>query len=161
MAQLMAPLSPLEREEPNGVADDVFGREARRRMVAAAQSLLDPELQKRARKLVFPHLHHACIRGDVELVEALLDAGIEPDLYPCATQEDNEPPLVWIAQARLARRARPDQLLAVAALLLSRGAGVDKGTTPALHYSMEGRDIEMIELLLASGADSSLAKIEG
>jgi len=90
----------------------------------------------------------------------LLDEGLAPDIYPCATEEDNEPPLVWVAQARLARRASPDQLLAVAALLLARGAGVDEGTVPPLQYALDGMDIEMIELLLGSGADSSQVKKE-
>lgn len=158
LAQLTARLSVPEGTHPSRVPDDEPWKEAHRRMTAATQGILDPELQARARKLVFPHLHHACIRGDVDLVRALLDQALEPDMYPCATEEDNEPPLVWVAQARLARRTRPDQLLAVAALLLSRGAGVDKGTVPPLHYALEGRDIEMIELLLGSGADSSLVR---
>lgn len=158
LAQLTARLSVPEGTHPSRVPDDEPWKEAHLRMTAATQGILDPELQARARKLVFPHLHHACIRGDVDLVRALLDQALEPDMYPCATEEDNEPPLVWVAQARLARRTRPDQLLAVAALLLSRGAGVDKGTVPPLHYALEGRDIEMIELLLGSGADSSLVR---
>ena len=126
-------------------------KEAAEAMAAAVERIEDPELRERARDLAFPELHHAAIQGDVELVEALLNAGLGPDMYPCTEDSDDEPPLVWVAQHRQPELDDPS-LLAVALLLLDRGACVDEGTMPPLHYAAEIEDEEMMALLLGAGA---------
>lgn len=115
------------------------------------ERIQDPGLLARARDLGFPELHHAAVRGDVEVLEALLNAGLAPDMYPCTEDGDDEPPLVWLAQHREGR-FDDTSLLAVAMLLLDRGAAVDEGTLPALHYAAELEDEEMMTLLLGAGA---------
>lgn len=81
-------------------------------------------LLARACDLSFHEFHHAAIRADVEVVEALLEAGLAPDMYPFTEDGDDEPPLAWLAQHREGR-LEDTSLLAVAMLLLDRGAGAD------------------------------------
>lgn len=143
---------------PSAEVDPAYGpvnapwKDAATEMAAAVECIQDPDLVIRARDLGFPELHHAAIRGDVEVVEALLDAGLAPDMYPCTEDGDDEPPLVWVAQHREGRLA-DTSLLAVAMMLLDRGAAVDEGTLPALHYAAELEDEEMMTLLMGAGAD--------
>jgi RNA polymerase sigma factor (sigma-70 family) len=88
-------------------------------------------------------------RDEQELVKLLLEAGAAPDgRCGCATEE---PPL-WTA-AVFGR-------VAAARLLLARGAAPDataaSGTTP-LHVAAMRGHAELVEVLLAAGADASLA----
>lgn len=82
--------------------DDLYsGSEAFRtrfnEMLDAVKAL--PEgLQERGRSLMYPQLHNACVMGDVELVRALLATGLGPDAYTYTDDEDDQPPLVWLAR---------------------------------------------------------------
>ncbi|QWF18147.1 ankyrin repeat domain-containing protein [Lysobacter capsici] len=147
--RLKVPL-PIPGIDPNYGPAPTPWKEAAEVMAAAVERIEDPELRERARDLAFPELHYAAIRGDVEVVEALLNAGLAPDMYPCTEDGDDEPPLAWLAQHREGR-VDDTSLLAVAMLLLDRGAAIDEGTLPPLHYAAELEDEEMMALLL--GAD--------
>ncbi len=98
-----------------------------RKIFDAMQTAIDglpPSLSERGKDLEFPQLHSACLAVDVELVQALLDAGIAPDTYPCTEDEDDEPPLVWLARDEWLSSA---DKVKMAILLLDRGAGVNEG----------------------------------
>jgi len=119
------------------VFDDMFN---------AVQSL-SPDLEARARELAFPQLHHACLEADLEVVGALLDAGIAPDTYPCTEDEDDEPPLVWVARDEA---LSIEQKVQLATLLLERGASIDEGG--ALEHARESADEEFSAFLIRRGA---------
>ncbi len=82
--------------------DDLYsGNEAFRErfdeMLDAVKAL--PEgLQERGRSLMYPQLHNACVMGDVELVRALLATGLSSDAYTYTDDEEDQPPLVWLAR---------------------------------------------------------------
>ncbi len=103
---------------------------------------LPDSLISRGRALAFPQLHTACVEGDVELVEALLKGGISPDSYPCTEDEDDEPPLVWLAN-------KPEMDLSlklkVASLLLQYGADPEEGN--AMQVAEENDDEEFLEFI--------------
>lgn len=90
----------------------------------AAVEALPAELIDRGRLLDYPQLHMACVGGDLELVKALLDAGIGVDSYTYTDDEDDFTPLVWLAQDE---DMDPEVKLSVAKLLLKRGADADEG----------------------------------
>lgn len=106
-------------------------------------------LSERGKDLEFPHLHSACLAVDVELVQALLDAGIAPDTYPCTDDEDDEPPLVWLARDEF---LAVDDKIAVAKVLLERGADIDEGG--ALEHAKEAEDYAFAAFLEVRGASS-------
>lgn len=87
-------------------------------------------------------LHKATAAGDANALAALLDSGGDPN----AKGRDGET-LLMIAAA--------NGHLAVAELLLSRGAEVDRGddyeNTPLMRAAARGR-LEMVRLLLRHGA---------
>jgi hypothetical protein len=112
---------------------------------------LPPKLQKVAARLEPPVLHSASVAGEVDLVVALLDVGLAPDMYPCTDDYDDEPPLTWIARYR---DKTSESALIVAKLLIERGAGVDEGLP--LWAAAEVEDLPMMQLLLAAGADPAL-----
>jgi len=82
--------------------DDLYGgseafRERFDEMLDAVKAL--PEsFQERGRSLMYPQLHNACVMGDVELVKALLATGLDPDAYTYTEDDEDQPPLVWLAR---------------------------------------------------------------
>ncbi len=116
-----------------------------------AVAKLSPELREIAARLEAPILHSACVAGELDLVSAFLDLGLAPDMYPCSDDEDDEPPLTWIARYR---DIESTSALTVAELLVARGAGLDEGIP--LSAATEAEDLSMIRLLLAAGADPEL-----
>jgi hypothetical protein len=113
----------------------------------AAVERLPPDLIERGRALGFPQLHRACVEGDLPLVTALLEAGAVADTYPCTQNDDDLPPLVWLAE-------EPDLTstikIQVAAVLLLAGADVDEGE--ALQIAEENGDDDFAAFLRQSGA---------
>ncbi|OEZ02516.1 hypothetical protein BIY45_01070 [Stenotrophomonas sp. BIIR7] len=108
---------------------------------------LPDDLAARAKDFGFPHLHRACVNGDLELVKALLAAGIGPDLYPCTEDEDDETPLVWLAQSE---DMTIELKIQVSELLLAHGASVDEGDP--VEHALEVGDDAFAEFLKANGA---------
>ena len=121
--------------------------------------------------LAFAPLHEAAGRGSLRMVEALLDAGFDPntgtDLFFYDSPRGESPLLVENDGARIgsAKPFKPLHLAAryesadVAALLIERGAEVDAeddGWTP-LHYALLGGvrrpGFQVANLLLEHGAD--------
>lgn len=103
-------------------------RDAFRQMCRAVDRL-PSDITDRARALDYPQLHNACIRGDVELVDALLNAGVGPNSYPFTEDEGDEPPLVWLA---MAEEMEAQNKIAVASVLVRYGADVEEGGPLAL-----------------------------
>lgn len=108
--------------------DDLYGgseafRERFDEMLDAVKAL--PEgLQERGRSLMYPQLHNACVMGDVELVRALLATGLDPDAYTYTDDEEDQPPLVWLARdLELEFKVKCE----VAQALLAAGASVEEG----------------------------------
>ncbi|MEN5374430.1 hypothetical protein ABE587_12110 [[Pseudomonas] hibiscicola] len=108
--------------------DDLYGgseafRERFDEMLDAVGAL--PEgLQERGRSLMYPQLHNACVMGDVELVRALLATGLDPDAYTYTDDDDDQPPLVWLARdLELDFKAKRQ----IAEALLAAGASVEEG----------------------------------
>jgi len=109
-------------------------RETFRQMMSAVDQLPSTLVEK-GRALDYPPLHHACRSGDLELVEALLQAGIGANSYPYTEDETDEPPLIWLITADA---LDTDSKIAVAALLLRFGADLEEGE--ALAFAMESND---------------------
>lgn len=108
--------------------DDLYGgseafRERFDEMLDAVTAL--PEsLQERGRSLMYPQLHNACVMGDVELVRALLATGLDPDAYTYTDDDEDQPPLVWLARdVELAFGVKRQ----IAEALLAAGASVEEG----------------------------------
>lgn len=116
-----------------------------------AVAQLPQALQEIASRMDSPVFHSACTAGEVELVRGLLDAGLSPDMYPCSDDEDDEPPLTWIARYR---DMTSDDALRVAQLLINRGADANEGMP--LLAAAENEDVLMISVLLEAGADPEL-----
>lgn len=114
--------------------------------MCAAIETLPAEMIDRGRLLPFPQLHVACVEGELDLVEALLGAGVAPDTYPCTEDDDDEPPLVWLAKEGM----DPDIKIRVAELLIARGADVDEGG--ALGMAQEIGDDDFARFLRKFGA---------
>ncbi|WP_423164533.1 hypothetical protein [Stenotrophomonas maltophilia] len=117
--------------------DDLYGgseafRERFDEMLDAVKAL--PEgLQERGRSLMYPQLHNACVMGDVELVMALLATGLDPDAYTYTDDDEDQPPLVWLARdVELSFEVKRQ----VAEALIAAGASVEEGETEE-----EARDI--------------------
>jgi ankyrin repeat protein len=120
--------------------------------MSAAIAGLPSDLRKRAEQYPFPQLHNACLDADLELIEAMLDAGLAADMYPCTEDEDDVPPLTWIAAYR---DGEIGPTAATVDLLLRRGASIDEGF-PLLAAAERG-DIELVQIFLGAGADVGLA----
>ncbi|WP_239496539.1 hypothetical protein [Stenotrophomonas maltophilia] len=108
--------------------DDLYsGSEAFRErfdeMLDAVKAL--PEcLQERGRSLMYPQLHNACVMGDVELVRALLATGLGPDAYTYTDDDEDQPPLVWLARdTELGFEVKRQ----IAEALIAAGASVEEG----------------------------------
>ncbi|MCV0324220.1 MULTISPECIES: hypothetical protein [Stenotrophomonas] len=108
--------------------DDLYeGSEAFRErfdeMLDAVKAL--PEgLQERGRSLAYPHLHNACVTGDVELATALLATGLDPDAYTYTDDDEDQPPLVWLARDL---ELDFEVKCQVAEALIAAGASVEEG----------------------------------
>ncbi|MRI44804.1 hypothetical protein D5301_21625 [Stenotrophomonas sp. MH181796] len=108
--------------------DDLYGgseafRERFDEMLDAVKAL-PVGLQERGRSLMYPQLHNACVMGDVELVTALLATGLDPDAYTYTDDDDDQPPLVWLARdLQLDFKAKRQ----IAEALLAAGASVEEG----------------------------------
>lgn len=108
--------------------DDLYGgseafRERFDEMLDAVKAL--PEgLQERGRSLMYPQLHNACVMGDVELVTALLATGLDPDAYTYTDDDEDQPPLVWLARDL---ELDFEVKCQVAEALIAAGAGVEEG----------------------------------
>ncbi|MDT9581416.1 hypothetical protein RS982_08880 [Stenotrophomonas indicatrix] len=108
--------------------DDLYGgseafRERFDEMLDAVKAL--PEgLQERGRSLMYPQLHSACVMGDVELVTALLATGLDPDAYTYTDDDEDQPPLVWLARDL---ELDFEVKCQVAEALLAAGAGLEEG----------------------------------
>lgn len=108
--------------------DDLYGgneafRERFDEMLDAVKAL--PEgLHERGRSLMYPQLHNACVMGDVELVTALLATGLDPDAYTYTDDDEDQPPLVWLARDVELDFEVKRQL---AEALLAAGASVEEG----------------------------------
>lgn len=124
--------------------------EASQAMENAVAQLSSP-LREIAERLDPPTLHTACAAGELHLVRELLDAGLAPDMYPCSDDENDEPPLNWIARYR---DGTSSSALEVATLLIERGAGIDEGLP--LLVALEAEGLSMTRLLLVAGADPEL-----
>lgn len=108
--------------------DDVYGgseafRERFDEMLDAVKAL--PEgLHERGRSLMYPQLHNACVMGDVELVTALLATGLDPDAYTYTDDDEDQPPLVWLARDL---ELDFEVKCQVAEALIAAGASVEEG----------------------------------
>lgn len=108
--------------------DDVYGgseafRERFDEMLDAVEAL--PEgLHERGRSLMYPQLHNACVMGDVELVTALLATGLDPDAYTYTDDDEDQPPLVWLARDL---ELDFEVKCQVAEALIAAGASVEEG----------------------------------
>lgn len=89
-----------------------------------AVKALPESLQERGRSLMYPQLHNACVMGDVELVRALLATGLGPDAYTYTDDEDDQPPLVWLARDL---ELDFEVKCQVAKALLTAGASAEEG----------------------------------
>jgi len=113
----------------------------------AAVEQLPPHLIERGRSYDYPQLHRACVDGDLELLEGLLVAGLSADAYLYTDDEDDEPPLVWLAQDQ---DMDPELKIQVATLLLAKGADVNEGEP--LSEATDADDEAFAEFLRAAGA---------
>lgn len=108
--------------------DDLYSesedfRERFDEMLEAVKAL--PEaLQERGQSLIYPQLHNACVMGDVELVTALLATGLDPDAYTYTDDDEDQPPLVWLARDL---ELDFEVKCQVAEALLAAGAGLEEG----------------------------------
>ncbi|BBO50840.1 MULTISPECIES: hypothetical protein [Stenotrophomonas] len=108
--------------------DDLYGgseafRERFDEMLDAVKAL--PEsLQERGRSLMYPQLHNACVMGNVELVTALLATALGPDAYTYTDDDEDQPPLVWLARDL---ELDFEVKCQVAEALLTAGASVEEG----------------------------------
>lgn len=89
-----------------------------------AVKALPESLQERGRSLMYPQLHNACVMGDVELVTALLATGLDPDAYTYTDDDEDQPPLVWLARDMELDFEVKRQ---IAERLIAAGAGVEEG----------------------------------
>lgn len=89
-----------------------------------AVKALPENLQERGRSLMYPQLHNACVMGDVELVRALLASGLGPEAYTYTDDEEDQPPLVWLARDL---ELDFEVKCQVAEALLAAGASVEEG----------------------------------
>lgn len=113
-----------------------------------AIAALPPHLRARGDKLPFPQLHNACLDCDLDLVAALIHAGLTADMYPCTDDEDDEPPLVWMAEHYDGDSAPAK---ATIELLLKLGADVDEGCP--LLVAAEHGNVELVDIFVELGAD--------
>jgi ankyrin repeat protein len=114
--------------------------------MCVAIAALPPPLLERVIDYPYPQLHRACVDGDLELVSALLEAGICPMSYVCSGDDDDGTPLVWLAQEKMDFTTK----VAVADLLLARGADPDEGDP--LEAALDEGDEAFANYLISRGA---------
>lgn len=124
-------------------------------MLAAIRTL-PSGLRERAAELPFPQLHNACLACDLELITALIKAGLTADMYPCTDDEDDQPPLVWMAEHYDGEIIPAKKTID---LLLQLGAEADEGR-PLLVAAERGH-AELVGVFLAVGADAEEALADG
>jgi hypothetical protein len=120
-------------------------------MLAAIETL-PPGLRERAAELPFPQLHNACLNCDLQLVAALVNAGLAADMYPCTDDEDDQPPLVWLAEHYDGDIKPAKQTID---LLIKLGADVDEGCP--LLVAAERNHAKLVGAFIAAGADTAAA----
>jgi hypothetical protein len=144
-----APLPPGMDADPKAAALWCMSLFGNRAQVATPHAFAwcDPERPLRTHSL----LHIAVARGQVDAIEACLQAGMPID----ALAGDGLAPLHW------ALASRDD---AIATLLLDRGAFVDvrseEGATPLMN-AVQGASLELTTLLLDRGADANARDLRG
>jgi ankyrin repeat protein len=111
-----------------------------------ALEALPEHLASRAADLPYPQLHNACLAGDSELVAALLDAGLGPDVYPCLEDDEDDTPLEWLAEESTMDFTLRTQ---VAQQLIDADAHLDE----ALFRAVENGDESFAEFLRDRGAE--------
>ena len=89
-----------------------------------AVEALPDELIAEGRELPYPQLHHACQSGNLALVGALLDNGLNADMYPCTEDDEDLTSLAWLARDE---EMVFSEKVAVAELLLAKGADPEEG----------------------------------
>ena len=113
-----------------------------------AVARLPAHLLDKGRQLGYPQLHIACLQGDLDLVKALLVAGLSADAYTFTNDEDDEPPLVWIGREEA---MSAQEKIKVAKVLLGHGADVNEGN--ALEAAEDSGDDEFADFLRDAGAE--------
>lgn len=108
---------------------------------------LPGDLIERGRSYDYPQLHRACLGGDIELVKGLLANGLDASAYTYTEDEDDQPPLVWLAEDQ---SMNPKLKVQVANLLLGSGADVDEGD--ALVAAEDAGDHAFAKFLREAGA---------
>jgi hypothetical protein len=98
-------------------------REAFDAMHDAVENLPDALIAE-GRELPYPQLHHACLTGNPALVGALLENGLNADMYPCTEDEDDLTSLAWLAREEEMELA---EKVAMAEILLAKGADPEEG----------------------------------
>lgn len=121
----------------------------------AAVAALPVGLRVRAETYPFPQLHNACLDADQELIEGLLNAGLSADMYTGTEDEDDVPPLVWIAAYRDGDIGAAAKTIA---LLIGRGADIDNDCP--LLVAAERGDLDLVRVFHSAGADVDLALSE-
>lgn len=130
--------------------DDLYGgseafRERFDEILNAVKAL--PEaLQERGRSLMYPQLHNACVMGDVELVKALLATGLDPDAYTYTEDDEDQPPLVWLARDVELNFEVKRQ---IAEALLVAGASLEEGGVQEEAEALG--DNEFVRFLISQG----------
>lgn len=110
---------------------------------------LPAELIELGRSYDYPQLHRACVDAELKLVEGLINAGLSADAYTYTNDEDDWPPLRWLAEAE---DMDAKLKIKVAKLLLKKGAFIDEGD--ALQAAEDADDDAFAEFLISAGATS-------
>jgi hypothetical protein len=110
-------------------------------MHEAVENLPDALIAE-GRELPYPQLHHACLTGNAALVGALLENGLNADMYPCTEDEDDLTPLAWLAREE---EMEFEEKVAMAEILLAKNVDPEEGD-PVEQAQMSG-DAQFEEFL--------------
>lgn len=108
---------------------------------------LPETLIERGRAYDYPQLHIACVSADIPIVAGLLKAGLCASSYTFTEDDEDQPPLVWLAREE---EMDPADKLQVAAFLLGNGADIDEGG--ALGFAEDFGDEAFAQFLRNRGA---------